>query len=214
MIQSTQCTTGGKQIKSQEVEIDMEIPNGARIFIVEGIAGAGKSTFHTQLEKKLGAKKVLHFFEDELLFSLKHAWIPGIAILRLEFFKCLLEYCEQKLQEDQEIVFIFERFHLSLAILAWAVNHELPQGYDELIHRLKKLPVHLFIPTLDPAEIGQRALHPERADKLWETHLQKRLHARNYASLQEMYTAEQQLVLQLAASQGIPYTTIQVAREQ
>ena len=187
----------------------MELPSGARIFIIDGVAGAGKSTLRAQLKKNLGAKVVYDFAEEELLFGWKHVWIPGITEIRLEFLSRFLDYCEEKLREDPDAVFILERFHLSLAVLAWALNQELPPGYDTLIHRLKKLPVHLFIPVLDAQEIEQRASHAERSE-IWKKHLQRRLQMRKCANLEEMYTTEQEMVLRLAAEQDIPYTTVRI----
>ena len=36
----------------------MEIPNGAKIFIIEGVPGSGKTIFHGQLMEELAASNV------------------------------------------------------------------------------------------------------------------------------------------------------------
>jgi deoxyadenosine/deoxycytidine kinase len=186
----------------------MDIPATARIFIIEGIAGSGKDTLQQQLREKLGGKLVYSFSEDELLFSWKHAWIPGIQKLRLRYLNQILDYCEQTLKENPDAVFILNRFHISL--ITTNTDLKKPAGYRKLIERLRALPIHIYFAVVDKEKIEERVAHKERKDPLWEWHKQKRLQSRGYATLGELYSAEQKLILKMLKAQKIPYSVVNV----
>ncbi|MBU0472412.1 MAG: AAA family ATPase [Nanoarchaeota archaeon] len=188
----------------------MDIPKNVSIFIIEGIPGSGKSTLHKDLISKLKGRIIYDFEEEELLFSWKHAWIEGIQDLRLEFMNKMLDYCEKVIKENSASVFIFNRFHVSLVILSTAINQEHPKGYDALIKRLREMPVHIFVPVLEPENIHQRSSHKERTEKIWELHKKKRLETRGFSNLKDMYVWEQNKIFELLKSQKIPYSTLKI----
>lgn len=188
----------------------MDIPNSARVLIIEGIAGSGKDTLQEQLRQKLTGNLVYSFSEDELLFSWRHAWIPGIQKTRFEYMGRLLDYCEQTLKENPDAIFIFNRFHISL--VTTNTTFEKPAGYEKLIERLRKLPSHIYFTVVDKDKIEERVSHKERKDPLWEWHKQKRLESRGYSTLGELYSDEQDVILKMLKEQKIPYSVVNVLK--
>lgn len=187
----------------------MKLPKEARIIIIEGIPGAGKNTLHQEIKDRIGNRKIYDFHEEELLFSWKHAWIRDIEKIRLTFMNRLLDYCE-KILKEKDALFIFNRFHISLMVIAVNMDAETVKGYKKLVNRLKKLPVHIFVPILDKEEIEGRAIHRERTDEIWQLHLKKRLRHRGYSRLEDMYAQEQDEILKLLKKQGIPFSTVRI----
>ncbi len=185
----------------------MNLNPTTKIFIIEGIAGAGKSTLHQQLLEQLKEKTIYDYPEEATLFSWKHAWIPNIDQLRLDFFGKLLDYSEQIIKEDPTAVFIISRFHISYAIFC-LTPYSQNQQYKQIIERISRLPAQLYIPVVETADIEQRSSHKERTEKIWQYHLQKRLEQKNFKSITEMYETEQRKILQLAQEQEIPFIII------
>lgn len=118
-----------------EIVIDKNI----RIFILEGIAGAGKNTLYRLIKEQLSDRIVYGFAEEELLFTWKQAWVNNIDEMRLYFFENLLDYCEECLQENPDVIFIFNRFHISYAIFHSQDTLDKQNRYAILIERLKKM---------------------------------------------------------------------------
>jgi len=183
-----------------------------RIIVIEGIAGAGKDTIQSYLAEEYTKKGYLvySFSEDELLFSWKHAWMKGIEEMRLDFMNYILDYCEKTLKENQKVVFILNRFHVSFSILAKFMDENISRRYNQLIERIKSMPVYVCVPTLEKHQIEARSSHKERKEKAWTAHQQKRLETRGFNNLTEMYVWEQNQVLKLLKEQGIPYSLLKI----
>ena len=113
----------------------MQLPKRVKVFIIEGIAGAGKDTLHSDMLKQLKGKNIYDFREEELLFSWKHAWINNIQDIRLRYMDKVVDYIEEVLKQDDKAVFILNRFHISLIILAEKFDAKLPKGYNKFIKR-------------------------------------------------------------------------------
>lgn len=158
--------------------MDITVNQDTRIFIIEGIAGAGKNTFHQILKEQLSDKLIYDFAEEELLFTWKQAWIHNIDEMRLCFFENLLDYCEECLSENPNAVFILNRFHISYAIFHSQHSQEKQKRYDILLKRLKKLGAFVYVPILEQGDIEHRSVHGERIDPIWKKHLEKRLQER------------------------------------
>ena len=181
--------------------MELSLPPHARLFIIEGIAGAGKNTLHHILKEQLADRLVYDFAEEELLFTWKQAWIPNIDEMRLYFFENLLSYCEQCLQENPDAVFILNRFHISYTIFHSQDTVEKQKRYSKLLERIRKIGAWVYVPLLDESEIEQRSIHSERTNPIWRQHLQKRLTERGYTNLREMYTVEQNTIRELLKTQ-------------
>jgi len=192
--------------------MDIPLDPKTRIFIIEGVAGSGKSTLQQLLQERLSGKLIYSFSEEELLFSWKHAWIKGIDRLRLDLMDAFLTYMEGILNSNPKAVFILDRFHLSfyyietMHLKKHSLDSALEKRYAAIIRRLQKLPVHVYIPLLKPGQIELRSVHAERKDKTWQLHLKRRLETSGHATLTELYVATQDFLLDLAEKQGIPYT--------
>lgn len=192
----------------------LEIDSSTRIFIIEGVAGSGKSTLQTNLQEKLKNRLVYTYKEEELLFSWKHAWISGIESLRLDFMEKFLDYCEQILLKNKNAVFVLDRFHITFFYLViqhkgkTVMDEGMKKRYAALIARLKKLPVHIYVPLLRPEEIEERSSHKERKEEAWALHLQKRLSTTGFNSLQEMYIDTQRIIKECLEQQDIPFTLL------
>jgi thymidylate kinase len=182
-----------------------------RIFIIEGIAGSGKDTFQKNLSKYFDKNNFLvyTFSEEELLFSWKHFWIKNMEIYRINYFHSLLDYCEELINENRRNVIVLNRFHITYAIFS-KYNQKTKKLYEKLVNRLKNLPVHIFIGKLSLDKIEQRARHPERKEKIWRIHQQKRVKLANVKSLAELYKNEQEIIFKIAQKQRIPYSIFEL----
>ena len=67
----------------------------------------------------------------------------------------------------------------------------------------------ILVPQLHPALLADRALHIERIDPLWRLHLDRRLQKIGFHDLCAMYTAEQDNVRQILATQQLPYELLE-----
>lgn len=181
-----------------------------RVFILEGIPGAGKNTLHEILKEKLTGKVIYDFGEEELLFSWKHAWIQDIDSLRLQFYENILDYCEEIIAKNPEAVFIFNRFHISYRLSTKLIDQHSNERYKRLLERLKKINTFVIVPIVAEDLIEVRAAHKERIDPVWQGHLKKRLAQRNCTTLTEMYSKEQKDILQLLEEQGLLFQTLQL----
>ncbi len=190
--------------------MNLEINPNSRIFIIEGIAGAGKNTLHQQLKEKLSNKLVYDYPEEAMLFSWKHGWIPGIDTMRLTFYEHFLDYCDQILSENVNSVFIVDWFHISHLIFLKLTDTKSNNRFRIIIERLKKLSTFVFIPIIDDSLIEARSAHIERVEPIWQIHLQKRLKQSGCTTLTEMYGAEQKKIISLAQAQDLPYSVVNV----
>ncbi len=189
--------------------MNIEIPKNARIIIIEGIAGSGKDTFQAILKEKLSDKLVYNYSEEEVLFSWKHAGIPGIMKLRIEFMKIFINYMEQVLNDEPEAIFLLNRFHLSTYKAHISKDVKLRKEYDPILEHLKKLPVHIFILKLNPDEIEKRSMHAERPDT-WKKHQQEMIKKEGFSNGTERYLDEQEIIIEAAREQGIPFSVIKL----
>lgn len=183
----------------------MKIAKEARIIIIEGITGSGKSTLQKNIRINFKDKKIYTFTEEELLLSWKHIHIPRISLLRMALFNKLLDYIENKLSNDKNLVFILDRFHISVKLLEWENDKNFEKSYSDLILRIKRLPVQIMIPILKDSQIKERAVHKERGIQ-WSDYLKEKLNLRGSSSLTSLLVKEQKNILKIANEQGIPYS--------
>lgn len=189
--------------------MNLEIPL-AKIYIIEGIPGAGKNTLHVQLKEGLPDKIIYDFSEEELLFSWKHGWIKNIDEMRLEFYENFLDYCAKIIAEKNDAVFILNRFHISYRLYTLLTDTVSEKRYENILQKLKNLSAFIFVPIVADQKIEARSAHLERTDPVWKIHLQKRLEQRGCATLQEMFSLEQKKIAELLEHQGIPYRLMEV----
>jgi thymidylate kinase len=178
----------------------------SRVLIIEGISGSGKDTFQTYLKEKLKDRDVYDYSEGEVLHSWKQFQIEGILGLRVKFMKLFVNYVRDIVSRDENAIFLLNRFHLST--YAWTIiqQHKLGREYDEIINVLRMLPVHVFILHLDENEIEKRSLHPERSGA-WRKFQQQIVE--NY-SFCDRLERQQELILEAARRQQIPYSVIKL----
>lgn len=193
------------------MKLDLSNIKDSKIFIIEGIAGSGKDTFQNELSEYFDKNNLLvyNFSEGELLFSWKHFWIKNMEMHRINYLHSVLDYCEELINKDRKTVVVLNRFHISYTILS-KYNDKAKKSYDKLINRLKNLPVHIFLGSLDLCEIEKRASHFERKEKIWQIHLQKRINLANVSSLFELYKNEQEKIFYIAKKQEISYSIFKI----
>lgn len=186
-----------------------EIPSHARILIIEGISGSGKDTFQAYLREKLKGRDIYDFSEGELLHSWKHFPIPGILKLRVSFLTQFVKYLRATVDRDQKAVFLLNRFHLSTYITTVLREPELRGEYEELIDTLRTLPVHVFILQVDEHDIDERTLHYERSST-WRKVQRQMLAKDGFANRLSRYAAQQQLMIETAEIQGLPFSVVKL----
>lgn len=157
-----------------------------KIIILEGIAGAGKTS---ALDKFKGA---VVYKEEDLLFDWNINFTKGITQKRIKLFNDILDNLEDK-------TYVFERFHISLKILDF--ENSLRDEYEKLLEKLKKLDAEVQIFTLNKDQL-QKALHEERDDD-WKQYLKKKMQVKGFDDILQMYKAEQELILKLAKEQSL-----------
>lgn len=187
----------------------IKIPEETRILVLEGIAGSGKTTLKEYLRKMFKDRKLQEFTEEELLLGWKHIHVRGVSPLRVDFANVLLDHIEEKLQEDEDLFFILERFHLSMKILEWEFEKEFNRRYEEIVTRLSKLPVFVLITELKDEEIRLRMHHRERNEQ-WNRYCDEKLIVRGYEDLETLSVDQQKAFFDTAESQSIPYSGIHV----
>jgi thymidylate kinase len=181
----------------------------SRVLIVEGISGSGKDTFQTYLKRKLKGRDVYEFSEGEVLHSWKQLQIEGIAELRIKFMTRFANYVKNVVTRDENAVFLLNRFHLSTYASTIHQQPELAKEYDEIINVLRILQVHVFILQLDVNEIEKRSMHPERSGA-WQK-FQRQIVGKD--GFRGRLESQQQLILEAAKRQQIPYSVIKVSYE-
>jgi deoxyadenosine/deoxycytidine kinase len=186
----------------------MKLSDNERILIIEGIAGAGKTTLLKILKEENKDKKIHFLTENELMFSWNITYGYDIEKIRIEFMNKVLDHIEDKIKRE-DCIFILERFHISAKIMNLDKSEEFKKLYLQLIQRIKKLPLKILIPHLKDSDIEKRSLHHERGDD-WKEYLQLKLKSRGFSNLVDLYIAEQELVINVAKEQKIPYQIIDV----
>lgn len=181
-----------------------------RVFILEGIAGAGKNTLQAELKEHFAGKTIWDFAEEELLFNWKHMWLTDLEEERIKLYHKVLDHVETVLSKDSESVFIFNRFQISWKVFATTTNGVVLSAYDRLVERLRSLPVVTLIPLLDESLIESRSIHKERLDPIWQMYLERKLKIFNCSNLIELYSKEQLRILEIAREQRIPFQTLTV----
>lgn len=190
--------------------MNIQINPETRIFILEGIAGAGKNTLQAELKKHFAGNVIWDFPEEELLFNWKHMWLKDLERERLSLYHKVLDHAEDMLAKDPDSIFLLNRFHISLKIFGVYSEPEMLASYDRLLERLKALPVSTIIPVMDDSLIESRSIHKERLDPIWKMYLERKLKLFGCSDLVELYSKEQKRILALAETQGIPYQTLTV----
>ncbi len=191
-------------------DLKEKILKDKRIFIIEGIAGAGKDTLQKKLKTYYEKKgfAVYDFCEEELLFSWKHFWIKNLDLLKIEYMHRVLDCCIDLIKDPNNLI-ILNRFHITYPLMA-KFDKKAKEKYDLLITRLQNLPVHIFIGTLPSTKIEKRSAHNERKGKMWIAHRKKRLEHSGFKTLKQLYTSEQEKVFSAAKKQGINYSTFDI----
>lgn len=190
----------------------IEIPKETKILIIEGIAGAGKSTLMALLKSHYQDRNIFEFLEEETLLGWKHIHMPHVSSLRLDYCHLFLDYIEKKLAEEQNALFIFERFHLSVKILEWEFENDFSKRYELFLERLKKMPVFLLLVKLEKALIKERMDHRERS-KQWDNFCREKLKLRGFDNLEKLSIDQQNGFLKMAEEQGMPFTAVSVNKE-
>jgi thymidylate kinase len=201
-------TTDGRRARQQEDDICFleNITSRSRILIIEGISGAGKDTFQSYLKRRLKDRDVYDYSEGEVLHSWKQFQIEGILKLRIKFMKLFVNYTKDLLNRDEKAVFLLNRFHLSTYAWTKIQQEKLGREYNEIIGTLRQLPVHIFVLHVDPDEIENRSLHPERSSAWRKFQKQK---VENF-SFCDRLLKQQELILEAAEKQQIPYSVIKI----
>lgn len=181
-----------------------QIPKDKRIFIIEGIAGSGKTTFKTALRDQFKNRNIYEFGEEELLLGWKHIHVPHMSVLRVDFFNTFLSYIENKLVEEKNSVFIFERFHLSMKVLEWEFENNFNEKYEKIVERIRALPVFILIAKLELSEIRSRMWHRDR-NKQWDIFVEEKLKLREFDDLEELSIDQQKQFFDRAEEQKIPF---------
>jgi thymidylate kinase len=197
--------------QDQDASFLKRIASDSRVLIVEGISGSGKDTFQAHLKKMLKDRDVYDYSEGEVLHSWKQFPIEGIVKLRVKFMKNFVNYVRDIVSQDENAVFLLNRFHLST--YAWTIiqQQKLGREYDEIVNVLRTLPVHIFILQLDENEIEERSLHPERSGGAWQKFQEQIVKKEGFRGRLERYVWQQRVMLEKAETQRIPYSVLKLS---
>jgi thymidylate kinase len=185
------------------------IISNSRVIIIEGISGSGKDTLQAYLKNRLRGRDVYDYSEGEVLHSWKQLQIEGIAKLRVEFMKLFVNYVRDIVSRDENAMFLLNRFHLSTYASTIVQQPDLESEYAAIIDVLRTLPVHILILHLDENDIARRSLHPERSSA-WQKFQQQIV---NRGSFRGRLEKQQQLILDAAKRQQIPYSVMKLSSE-
>lgn len=185
------------------------------VYIVEGVAGAGKDTLVHQLVTALQpeARPVLLWSESAVLASWHHYYVPGIDELRLDLAEHLVHHIATTLREAPESVFVFNRFHVSHAV--WRIEKQnntpaLQARHRALVAQLRQLPVRIFHPYLAAGEAAARTSHSERQERAWLNFLERRARDMGQRSPADLYLAQQQLMADILDQDRLPYQRVTI----
>ena len=179
----------------------------SRVLIIEGISGSGKDAFQMLLKNKLNGRDVYDYSEGEVLQSWNQLQIKGIRRLRVRFMKFFVNYVRDIVTQDENAVFLLNRFHLSAYVMTILQQPKLEAEYNAIINLLRTLSVHVFILQLDENEIEKRSLHPERSGA-WQKFQQQIVKKDGFRDRVERYIWQQRLMMAAAERQQIPYSVI------
>lgn len=183
-----------------------------RLIIVEGISGSGKDTLQAHLRSLLSNRELHDYSEGELLLSWVHLQIKGIFDLQIKLMKLFLTYVRDVISRDENAIFLLNRFHLSAYAFAVHKLPKLAKDYSEVINILRTIPTHVFFLQLQESEIEKRSAHPERS-VTWRNFQRQIAQNDGFRGKVERYAWQQQLMLNLAEMQRIPYSVIELAPE-
>jgi hypothetical protein len=190
---------------------------GGCIYIVEGVAGSGKDRLVQALLAALqpAHRRVYAFTEDAVLASWMHYRVPDIHELRLKLAASLLERVREEVDEDPDVTYVFNRFHISYAVWRWECG--VAEGYRsqhlELVDQLRTWRPRILHPVLDPATIEARSRHGERQDLAWQEFLAWRTEHLRSATPGASYLAQQEEMQRLLEADGLPYRTVHVSAD-
>jgi thymidylate kinase len=201
------CLRSGQNNDSYSVE---RIASDSRVLIIEGISGSGKDAFQMLLKKNLNGRDVYDYSEGEVLQSWNQLQIKGIRRLRVRFMKFFVNYVRDIVTQDENAIFLLNRFHLSAYVMTILQQPKLEAEYNAIINVLRTLSVHVFILQLDESEIEKRSLHPERSGA-WQKFQQQIVKKDGFRDRVERYIWQQRLMLAAAERQQIPYSVINLS---
>jgi len=187
--------------------MEIKVASDSRVLIIEGISGSGKDAFQTYLKNNLENRDVYDYSEGDLMQSWKQLQIEGIFKIRIKFMKLFVDYMKGIISQDENVLFILNRFHLSAYVSTITRQPELERDYEEIVNILRTLSVHVFILRLDADEIEERSLHPERSSA-WQKHQEQIVKREGFRNRVERLVWQQGLILGTAGEQRIPYTII------
>ena len=196
-----------RRVQDQDSYSLEKIALDSRVLIVEGISGSGKDTLQADLKKILKGRDVYDYSEGDVLQSWSQLQIKGIFKLQVRFMKVFVNYIEDILSQDENAVFLLNRFHLSVYVMSVLRKPILVREYDEIISSLRTLRVHVFILQLDESEIEKRSLHPERSGP-WQKFQHQIVKKEGFRDRLERYLWQQRLMLDAAERQQIPYSIL------
>lgn len=183
-----------------------------RLIIIEGISGSGKDTLQAYLKSILSNRELHDYTEGELLLSWVHLQIKGIFDLQIKLMKLFVTYVRDVINRDENAIFLLNRFHLSAYAFAVQRLPKLAKEYGEVVNILRTLPTHVFLLQLHESEIEKRSAHPERS-AVWRKFQQQIARNDGFGGKVERYAWQQRLMLNLAETQQIPYSVIELAPE-
>jgi len=187
--------------------MEVKIPSSARIIIIEGVAGSGKDTLQEIIKEKFKDKIVYDYSEGELLFTWKLARVDGIAKLRLKLLNCFTDFMDETIKRESKSIFLLNRFHLSNYMAHVSKDRRLIPLYQQVIDKLKKLPVHVLLLQLSAEEIDRRSAHTERSAS-WKKYQKLMVKKEGFANRVDRYLNEQNLMLSEAKKNKLPYSII------
>jgi len=187
--------------------MEISIPDNARIIIIEGVAGSGKDTLQQLLKKQFKDKVIYDYAEGDLLFTWKLARVKEIGKLRLELLNHFTDFISEIITEEPQSIFLLNRFHLSNYMAHVSKDEKLRPQYDQIIGKLKKLPVHILLLQLTAEEINKRSSHTERPG-FWKRYQKIMIKEDGFTDRIGRYLNEQKLMLNEAKKNNLSYSII------
>lgn len=181
----------------------------SRVIIIEGISGSGKDTFQSYFRNLIEGRDIYDYSEGELMQSWKQLQIKGIFKLRINYMKLFTRFVKETIDQNAQATFLLNRFHLSTYASTIIHQPKLQEEYDEIINVLRTLPVHVFILRLDPDEMEERSLHPERSTT-WQKYQKQIIKREGFGDTLQRHIWQQDLILQKAEGQQLPYSVIEI----
>ena len=188
----------------------------ARVYIVDGIAGAGKDQVVRELVSSLDVVNapVYEFTEDAVLWGWKHNYLPNIDEIRISLMESLVEYIRSRLMLEDHPTFVFNRFHISWYPFFFRAQH-LQNRYDAVVEDLSRQKVHVVIPLLTDNELERfsQTVLSRRTDYIWKPCIERKLKESGFSSFVDMYRAEQRSIRELVPKQALPHRFVHWSSE-